>query len=240
MPRSVPSPKIVHGREPWRYLLPILLVLALPIVAWFAYQHGLNHSGASISLSLDRFFPVDVSVQKLREEKRELTQQLTILERASQIDREALTQVRAQLRTLGQETLRLREDLAFYKSIVVPEEGQQGLQIQNLRLQPGGNDSQRFHYEVVLTQALKNDSQIEGKLRFSIEGVLGSETKELPLAELSNGSVKEHSFKFRYFQKLDGTIQLPEGFVPLRVRVEATPNGRKDRVERSFDWPMTS
>jgi hypothetical protein len=58
----------------------------------------------------------------------------------------------------------------------------------------------------------------------------------LSLTDLGHTGTYPLSFRFRYFQDLDGEVLLPEGFQPVRVTVTATPQGGRNEVERSFDW----
>ena len=41
-------------------------------------------------------------------------------------------------------------------------------------------------------------------------------------------------FAFRYFQQLEGTVLLPAGFTPQRVKVSV--NGSSGAREQAFDW----
>jgi hypothetical protein len=46
------------------------------------------------------------------------------------------------------------------------------------------------------------------------------------------------AFKFRSFERIEGSIMLPEGFVAHRVIVRARQEGKKTtpEKERIFDW----
>ena len=41
-------------------------------------------------------------------------------------------------------------------------------------------------------------------------------------------------FSFRYFQQLEGSVVLPEGFTPKRVRVQLRSDG--STVDQAFPW----
>lgn len=62
-------------------------------------------------------------------------------------------------------------------------------------------------------------------------------------AELSHVSVvesgEEHlEFSFKYFQRIEGLLSLPPGFVPRRVFVKVDAmRERPSRTEQSFEWP---
>ena len=48
---------------------------------------------------------------------------------------------------------------------------------------------------------------------------------------------KAIEFQFKYFQTIEGRIELPENFQPRRVFVRLFPqNSAKVAAERAFDW----
>ena len=72
-------------------------------------------------------------------------------------------------------------------------------------------------------------------------GTQGGEKVILPLRDLDSGvadlGVK---FRFRYFQEVKGTLNLPQQFVPEQVQVVLQSTGSKaQRVEESIEWPAT-
>ena len=71
--------------------------------------------------------------------------------------------------------------------------------------------------------------------------VLGEEAGEEMFgwyAELGYDVKYPVPFRFRYFQDLNGTVTLPDGFQPERVTVSADPRGRGDTLERTFTWQL--
>ena len=95
-----------------------------------------------------------------------------------------------------------------------------------------------FRYTVVLTQVLKNDRLARGSVKLFIEGLEGNELKTLDLAALSENSVKEFDYRFKYFQNLEGDLILPKSFKPMRATAQILPQGRQaDMIEKTIDWP---
>ena len=69
-------------------------------------------------------------------------------------------------------------------------------------------------------------------------GRKGGGEGEPSLPDISEVDANPLDYRFRYFQRLSGTLSLPEGFRPLRVTVKLFPRGEDSaRVERTFDWP---
>ena len=84
-----------------------------------------------------------------------------------------------------------------------------------------------------------------GRLRQSgqavgeVEGVEDGVTKLLPFAALVAGDSKALRFRFRYFQRFAGRIQLPGQFQPRRVTIRLSPRGKGQPpgVEQTLEWP---
>ncbi|MFW6191103.1 MAG: DUF6776 family protein, partial [Thiohalospira sp.] len=126
--------------------------------------------------------------------------------------------------------------------IVSPEDTASGLRVQSFDVEKNASE-ELFHYQLVLTQVLKNDSFTSGHIDLEVEGVHeDSGTRErLELEEISADETERLRFRFRYFQDFRGDLELPEGFVPFRVIVTVRPSGgRYGTIEETFDWPVGS
>lgn len=172
----------------------------------------------------------------LTRQNRELRERIALLERSSEIDREAREQVQANLAAMQDEVLELREELAFYRGIVSPEDAQTGLRIQSFRLSNGPAEG-LYHFRLVLIQAIKHDRRASGRVDVVVHGVRNGEPVSVPLQELVTGEVDELNYSFKYFQDFEGDIRLPEGFAPARVDIAVLPGGRdRDAIRRTIDW----
>ena len=227
----------VKPHHPWKTRLFLALgIIALVVGGWSLYDYGQFMAGYDSAESGREIVKLLASVDALNAEIERLREQKAQLERAAQIERQAHKEQEATLKTLQGEILELKEELAFYRGIVSPRKTSRGLRLQSFTLEPNGPRSWR--YKVVLTQVLKNDRLARGAVRFRVEGLQGSQPRSLELPALTEKRVKELSYRFKYFQNLEGDLILPDGFTPLRVTVRILPRGRhKDSVKKTFDWP---
>jgi len=70
-----------------------------------------------------------------------------------------------------------------------------------------------------------------------VDGVNGEEPAWLPLREITEGNTEKVKMRFKHFQEVEGVIQLPEGFTPLKVIIEIKPSNKKlPELKRRFDW----
>ena len=163
---------------------------------------------------------------------------MAILGRTAQIDREAKTGVTDQLKAEREKNAELREQVAFYKSIVSPEEGKSGLDVYSFKIARAADDLR--HFKIVLIQAGKNSNVMEGRVDLVVEGTLGGRGKRLELTDVQvpgDELTEKLSYKFEYFQELSGGMRLPRGFVPREVVVKLINKGRRaNTLTKKFDW----
>ena len=172
----------------------------------------------------------------------DLREQVAILERSSQIDRQAAESIKSELGKLEEDLQAAREEVEFYRGIVSPGDVKPGLRIHRFTLEEGATPHQ-FHYELVLTQLKRNDKIVNGVVDWRISGAMPEYQAEIGLERVTDPAVKVLKFRFRYFQELTGTITLPEDFTPSEVVLTIKPSGKgkgkTEPVVQSFDWVAT-
>jgi len=88
---------------------------------------------------------------------------------------------------------------------------------------------------VVLTQNLNRGAISQGQMRFTVEGVKDGKLTSVSWDELHQRTkVPGQDYSFRYFQQLTGSVMLPQGFTPQRVRV--TLGSGAGGAPQVFDW----
>ena len=102
-------------------------------------------------------------------------------------------------------------------------------------------DSPRvYDYVLVLQQLAGPHTTIQGRAQFVIAGNRHGQPAELGWSELApRDSLAGQAFHFRYFQKLEGRITLPDGFMPESVLVTARSTGNHARdIGQKFAWHL--
>jgi len=179
-------------------------------------------------------------IRELERERDRLLEQVAILERAGQIDREAVRQVREQLAGFQEERSKMEEELTFLRSMVSTKEGRQGIQIQRLALSADGGDG-RYRYRFTITRNMQSDGVAAGWIFFAVDGLRDGEPVWLPLREITEDNTDKLKMRFKHFQDIEGQIRLPDDFKPLKVIIEVKPNNKKlSPVKQRFDWKLES
>ena len=231
---------IRRHRPKFRLLLTAFVVAALALSGWGLYRYTRQSTVAD-------FEKATTERDRLLDERRALTQQLraakaeasklrdalAYAEQSKSIDGDACRSVRDSLAKLESESATLREQLAFYRGIVSPKEARAGVRVQDLKVRRSGAG---WRYELVLIQAIREESRIAGAVELSIEGVQGAKAAQLALADLVTAGEKNLVFSFKYFEEFSGEFRLPAGFRPTRVVVTLRPANDRPTVVDQFDW----
>ncbi|VAX12716.1 hypothetical protein MNBD_GAMMA24-1684 [hydrothermal vent metagenome] len=228
---------VVKPHRPWltRMLLG-LGIIALIVGGWTLFDYGRYLAGYNRAECADERQTLLAVRKKLEQDVDSLREQKALLERAAQIKREAYAELDTTLKELQGEILELKEELAFYRGIVSPQDASSGLHLQRFKIEPNG-ESRHYRYKLVLTQVLKNDRLAMGKVRLSIDGMIHQQMRTLKLKELSEKRANELDYRFKYFQKLEGNLKLPQGFTPFRIKVQIIPRNRKrNSIEKTINW----
>lgn len=229
---------VVRPHRPYRNAIiwTVMTVLAAAAIAG-AFEFGRRRAGFD-ALEAGRMQQQQADeIRRLTEANRELRERIALLERSSEIDREARERVQRELAEMQDEALGLQEELAFYRGIVSPENGQAGLRVQSFSVARGPGEDRLYRYRLVLIQAVKHDRRVSGKVEVKLTGMQGGEPRTLSLQELLVGEGKELAYSFRYFQDFEGLLRLPEDFTPESVDIAVLPSGRgAEPLMQTLKW----
>lgn len=171
--------------------------------------------------------------QQLQQENETLQQRITTLERAAEVDREAARALQATLAERNEELAALRNDVAFYERLAGGGTQRQPLAVHSLHFQQAGTGGWR--YVLTLTQNLKKAVVTKGSFTLAVEGMRNGKLHTLPWSELKQKqNAPARSFSFKYFQQIEGSIVLPQGFTPHRVHVSLKSD--QGKIEQVVPW----
>lgn len=199
--------------------------------------------------TISEFRQTKTELEQLRDERRDLArelrsaradnvdlrQQLVYAQRSTEIDGAACTEVKASLSELQAEAADLREQVAFYRGIVSPDETRAGVRVLDLKMTQQA-DKLRWRYDLVLIQSVRHDKRVAGSTRLRLIGSRDGKEVTLDVETLLAAGAKLPQFAFKYFQEFTGEFALPPGFRPIRASVTLVIDGEEAAVENEFDW----
>jgi ATPase subunit of ABC transporter with duplicated ATPase domains len=217
-----------------KLLLAVMAAVVLLASAGFIYNYGLNRAGFEAQSAQETQQTLQDEMRKLQDENRELQESLARSQRTIQMDQAAYQDLDKSLKASAQEIVKLREELNFYRNIISPADKKSGLRIQNLYIEPAGGANQ-FRYKLVLIQALKHESTVQGRAIIEVSGMqVGEDT----LLRFPAANERPIQVNFKYFQDIEGKLELPRNFQPKRVKVYIKTSGGTSLAEATYAWPL--
>jgi cell division protein FtsB len=210
-------------------MVAVLWVCSLATMWWWAGTHAV----AAYGQSQQRLRAAQREIATLLAQAEELGQRNATLARSDQISRQANQDLQDTLSQRDEEIAGLRADTAFYDRLVGPTARREGLNVFSSEFTAGGGNV--WKYRIMLTQTLNRGAISAGRMSFAVEGTQDGKPVTLDWAQLHpQPDASEQPYSFRYFQRMEGSVTLPAGFVPQRVRVSL--RGGDAVIDRDFDW----
>ena len=203
-------------------VLVVLGLLLIAVVAYFSYFEGFKKGYKDFEGDKVLLQQLSKSVNESKEELSTNQQDLVFAQRQHQIQEEAYKQLSKAYANSEEKNSVLRSQLAFYRSIISPEDGQTGPAIQSL---VSNYEEGQLAFDIKLVQAINHQSQVQGSLRLTLfqnEKV----TDKWPLSSA-------RSINYQYFQQISGSIDVTALSADAKIKVELKLNSG-DMVERFF------
>lgn len=212
----------VHAHVPW-YLrwLGIIAVGALVVgVGWATYDFGMEFAGFRQGEADRALAKLNEAIKRQQDELADLRAKVAAAERQLQIERATYGDLAKQVKSLTEENATLKEDLAFFQSLM-PTAGKDGaITINRFKLQPGALPGE-YHYQLLLVHAGQRTKEFQGSLQFVLNLQQHDRKVVLTLPPEDDKNAREYRLDFKFFQRLEGTFKIaPDAEVKgLQVRV---------------------
>ena len=150
----------------------------------------------------------------------ELRSRAAAAERQLAIERATYEDLARQIKALTEQNAALKEDLAFFQSLMPAGGGAAGVMIDRFKLQkeimPG-----EYRYRLFLVQTGQRDRNFEGRLQLVVNLSENERTTALTVPPEGDRDAKEYRLNFKFFQRVEGTFKVsPDAVVKsLQVRV---------------------
>lgn len=233
---------VVMPYRPMRRVFNVFLVFfALLITAtasfFYGYDQGLNQRLSTGVLGQGR-----QEFANIKEEAETLRQEVANLKLAAVVDQQAQEDVRRQAIEQRERIASLERDIAVYRGMMSKSDNANpsGITIGTFQV-TGSGGVRGYKYKLVVQQLAANKDVFNGTLVFNIVGTRSGTKMTIPLYQASSQVANELiPLEFRYFQSIEGSLILPEGFEPERVDlvIKSTNQKKPTNVERQLDWPV--
>lgn len=127
--------------------------------------------------------------------------------------------------------------LFFYERVIAPELESSGVKVYSFEVAKN-EQTHQWDYQLVLTQSQKNRRFLKGKFTITLSVFEDEKLKLIPLSALTDDL--SSSFKFKYFQTIDGSFSLPANTTVDEVIIKLNVAGNRwhkaQSIEERSDW----
>ena len=223
----------IRNRISWplkAVLAALLLALAAAIGVW-AYQMGRDFSGLDPQALERQVAALTQQARGLQLERDRLRSSTDAAESTISIERSAQQQLAAQIKTLEAENAKLKEDLAFFESMLPRGTGPQDVAIQ--RLEGELEAPNRLRYRLLVRQGVRSRN-FNGSLQLALTVLQHGVSTVLVFPQNEVAEADKYKLEFKYYQRMEGVLTVPEGTVIKAVQARVLEKG-KVRVQQSIN-----
>jgi hypothetical protein len=163
-------------------------------------------------------------VEKLGSERDQYSTTVNSAESQLTIERSAQKQIAVQVKALEAENVRLKEDLAFFESLLPAATGPAGISIRRLKFDqvaPG-----QLRYRLLIMQGGPGERMFQGTLQLAVTVVQGGNNAMMVFPEANSNEQDKFKLGFKHYQRLEGVLTLPEGASVKTVQARVLEKGQ--------------
>jgi len=189
-----------------------------------SYYFGKYQSGSNEVLFRNQVVELERELASFGQQR----ETLVLAQSQLQITGEAYGELKNALMQCDANIETVRHELAFYRSIISPEDGYSGLKIHDVEIDRIEENS--FSVTAVLLQSIEHDETVAGEIYMEV--VSGDDDQVIGRWPETGGK----PFDLRYFEKITGQIDLPDNIVAQRIHVVVNPDGKSEDIDRWYSW----
>ena len=238
---GISAPRMaVRTRLPW-WGRGVVLVVTLAVIGgmwWWGFDFGQIFGGFNRKENEARLVSLESDAAKLRIEASDLRARNSALESELGMTRGAQEALTKQASQLSGENAQLKEELAFLQKLVSDSSKTVGLQIQQIAIEPDGEDMYRYRLLIVRGGSPKEEFNgnvvVQATVFAPSDGT--SPPKTIVLPEDEPATAPALVLKFKYYQRVEGRLRVPPGgrITAVTVRCFEAGQGSNPRATRTL------
>jgi hypothetical protein len=203
----------------WRWAGLVVVGVGLLFLGNWIYHFGMEFAGFSSGEAGREREQMSEQLAGQNAALADLRARLASSERQLDIERAAYSDLTRQVKTLTAENAAIKEDLAFFQSLM-PAAGREGVSINRFRVQAGGLPGE-YRYQLLLVQTGQRAREFRGNLQLVVNLQRKGTAMMMTLPQEGAGEAQAYQLNFKFFQRVEGTFRVQPDTVirDLQVRV---------------------
>jgi hypothetical protein len=230
---SISAPKMkIKTQWPWPYrALGYCLSAGIAAAALWGYDQG-RVPGFPATGGKEQIAQLKDQVDKLTAERDQYSSTVNAAESRQNMDLSEQHQLEVQVKSLESENNKLKEYLAFFESLLPVDANAQGVSIRRIKTDLIAPN--QLHYQLLVMQGGKGDHDFIGNVQLTVTVLQAGKSVMMVFPDSNTSanpgaaSTEADKFKlaFKHYQRVEGTVTLPEGAVAKAVQARILDKGQ--------------
>lgn len=228
---GIAAPRVaIHTHVPWywRWLSVAAFAGAVIGVGWLTYDLGRQYAGFDNSEARREKSHLQDLNSKLQDENVALRREIAAAERQLQIELATHGNLSGQIHSLSEENALLKEDLAFFQTLMASGGEAGGISVNRFRVQPDVLPGE-YRYRLLIAQSKQRVKDFRGRLQFIVNLEQDGRSEVVSIPKGDDGS-QAYNLAFKFYQRVEGTFLVPPGAVIKKVQVRVLETGNSTPV----------
>jgi len=220
-----------HLGWPWRAAVVLALVLLVAGMWWWGFDFGQIFGGFNRKAVESQLATAEADAARYQQESAALRQANSALESELAMTRGAQAALTKQVAELAQDNQQVKEELAFLQKLVSDSSKLVGIAIPRLVVERSEANEDAWHYSVLVVRGGTPRDDFEGHLALAAvlsppaDGSFPGRQTTLTLPDDQPGSAAAFRLRFKYYQRIEGVLQVPKGTQVRSLTVRAYEAG---------------
>jgi hypothetical protein len=208
----------------WRVLIGVVLVILILVIARYTYNFGRRFAGFDHTEAEAEVTRLTDQLGRQQAELDTLRGQAAGGERQLQMERATFEDLKKQVKTLTDENAALKEDLAFFQTLMPSGGKEGGVTVSRFEVMPDAMPGE-YRYRLLIMQTGTRAKDFQGRLQFIVN--LQQDSKRVVMTLPVEGSTDQKSFQlnFRFYQRVEGSFRVTPGAAVKSLEVRVFENG---------------
>jgi Sec-independent protein translocase protein TatA len=223
---GIAAPRVaIQTHVPWYWRwLSILLVIAVVIgLGWLAFDLGRRYAGFDRGEAEREQARMEELNRKLQDENAAVRREIASAERKLHIELSTQGNLSSQIRALSEENSLLKEDLAFFQTLMASGGDPGGITVNRFRVQRDALPGE-YQYRLLIVQSKQRVREFRGHLQFIVDFEEGGKASVITFPA-EGEAPKAYNLSFKFYQRVEGTFMLSPGAVVKKVQVRVLESG---------------
>ena len=223
------APRVaVTAHVPWYMRWVVMLCVGAAIIgaSWATYHFGSEFAGFRKSEIEGEMKRLNELTAKQEADLAEARKTLAISDSQRKIESATYGDLAKQVKSLSAENAALKDDLAFFQSLLPVPGKDDAVAINRFKLEPDAMPGE-FRYRMLLVQGGQRPADFQGHIQLVISAQQGAQKVALTLPAENDAKSQQYQLNFKSFQRVEGTFRVEAGTVVKNIQVRVYQNGSR-------------